>query len=328
LYTKGNNKMKNKIGMLALVASMVSFTINASTEIKFGMQAAAGSLEYQSAEVFSKKLSELSQGDLSVSLFPSAVLGDDRAMLQQLTMGDLGLTFASMGRVGLWIPRASAMDLPYVVKDHQHAQRIFSSSFGQSIREKMEKDHGWYALNTWYNGTRETTSNRALNTIDDFAGLKLRVPNAKTLLGFARLVGASPTPMSFSEVYLALQTNAVDGQENPLHTINTMKFYEVQSNLAMTNHLVDDTMLIVSSKVWSSLSVEQKKMVQIAADYAESFHTKSVQDKESKLISYFEGKGVEVTYPDMKVLRKAMSPMYAEFNADLGKDVISEILKI
>ncbi len=153
------------------------------------------------------------------------------------------------------------MDLPYVVKDHQHAKRIFSSNFGRSIRNTMEKEHGWYALNTWYNGTRETTSNRALDKMEDFGGLKLRVPNAKTLLGFARLIGASPTPMSFSEVYLALQTNAVDGQENPLHTIDTMKFYEVQSHLAMTNHLVDDTMLIISSEVWNKLDKNQKKTV-------------------------------------------------------------------
>lgn len=317
-----------QVGILALAVSIMSFNLSANTEIKFGMQAAVGSLEFQSAEVFTEKLAELSDGELSVTLYPSGVLGDDRAMLQQLTMGDLGLTFASMGRIGLWIPQAGAMDLPYVVKDHQHAQRIFSSDFGQSIRNQMKKDHDWVALNTWYNGTRQTTSNRPLQKIDDFKGLKLRVPNAKTLLEFASLVGASPTPMSFAEVYLALQTNAVDGQENPLHTINTMKFYEVQDNLAITNHLVDDTMLIMSNTVWNKLSESQQKQVQQAADYAEEQHTNSVKEKEQKLISFFESKGVTVSYPDTTILRKSMTPMYEEFNEQHNEDVISTIIAL
>ncbi len=127
---------------------------------------------------------------------------------------------------------------------------------------------------------------------------------------------------------MALQTNAVDGQENPLHTIDTMKFYEVQSHLAMTNHLVDDTMLIISSEVWNKLDKNQKKQLQEAADFAEKYHTNSVQAKEQKLLSFFESKGMTVTYPDTDILRDAMKPMYNKFTKEQGKDVISDILEL
>ena len=168
------------------------------------------------AKLFSDKISELSKGDMKVLLYPSAQLGDDRAMLQQLTLGDLDFTYAEFGRMGLWIPRAGAVMLPYVIKDFAHIKRVFNSDFGLSIRDEMLNKYGWRALDTWYNGTRQTSSNRPLNSIADFKGLKLRVPNAKANLMFAKYSGASPTPMAFSEVYLALQTNAVDGQEKSI----------------------------------------------------------------------------------------------------------------
>lgn len=208
-------KAMNKITLAMLVLGC-SVSAQAATTLKMGMQASVGSVEYSSAKMLADKVEELSKGEIKIALYPSAQLGDDRAMLQQLTYGDLDITYAEFGRMGLWIPRAEAVTLPYVARDFDHLRRMFDSDFGQSIREEMLSKFNWRALDTWYNGTRETTSNRPLNSIEDFKGLKLRVPNAKPNLNYAKLSGASPTPMAFSEVYLALQTNAVDGQENPL----------------------------------------------------------------------------------------------------------------
>ncbi|MGF1698517.1 sialic acid TRAP transporter substrate-binding protein SiaP [Vibrio lamellibrachiae] len=318
--------MKNLNKMtIALMVAGLSLSAHATTTLKMGMQASVGSVEYTSAKYLADTLEEISGGDIKVSIYPGAQLGDDRAMLQQLSMGDLDITYAEFARVGLWIPRAEAVGLPYVVKDFEHIRRIFDSSFGEDIKQEMLTKFNWRALDTWYNGTRQTTSNRPLNTIDDFEGLKLRVPNAKPNLNYAKLSGASPTPMAFSEVYLALQTNAVDGQENPLPTIKTMKFFEVQENLALTNHIVNDQMVLFSNTTWETLSDKQRSLVQQAVEKAGNAHTQSVKKQEAELVSFFEKNGVTVTQPDLGPFRDAMKPLYKEFDEKLGQPVINKL---
>lgn len=317
-------KAMNKITIAMLT---LGFTVSAqaATTLKMGMQASVGSVEYTSAKLLADTIDEMSNGDIKLSLFPSAQLGDDRAMLQQLSLGDLDITYAEFGRMGLWIPRAEAVTLPYVAKDYEHLRRMFESDFGQGIREEMLTKFNWRALDTWYNGTRETTSNRPLESISDFKGLKLRVPNAKPNLNYAKLSGASPTPMAFSEVYLALQTNAVDGQENPLPTIKTMKFYEVQKNLAITNHIVNDQMVIISETTWQKLSEADRKIVTAAVAKAGAAHTASVKKQEAELVAFFESQGVNVTYPDLAPFRQAMEPLYTKFEDKIGQPIVKKL---
>ncbi|KOO03075.1 sialic acid TRAP transporter substrate-binding protein SiaP [Vibrio nereis] len=317
-------KAMNKITLAMLVLGC-SVSAQAATTLKMGMQASVGSVEYTSAKMLADKVEELSKGEIKIALYPSAQLGDDRAMLQQLTYGDLDITYAEFGRMGLWIPRAEAVTLPYVARDFDHLRRMFNSDFGQGIREEMLSKFNWRALDTWYNGTRETTSNRPLNSIEDFKGLKLRVPNAKPNLNYAKLSGASPTPMAFSEVYLALQTNAVDGQENPLPTIKTMKFYEVQANLAMTNHIVNDQMVIISESTWQKLSDQDKQLIEKAVKSTGQVHTDTVKQQEAELISFFEEAGVNVTYPKLEPFREAMQPLYAEFEDKIGQPIVKKL---
>ncbi len=317
-------KAMNKI-TFAMLALGLSVSAQAATTLKMGMQPSVGSVEYNSAKLMADTIEELSNGEMKVAIYPSAQLGDDRAMLQQLSMGDLDITYAEFGRMGLWIPRAEAVMLPYVARDFEHLQAIFNSDFGQGVRKEMLTKFNWRALDTWYNGTRETSSNRPLNSIEDFKGLKLRVPNAKANLNFARLSGASPTPMAFSEVYLALQTNAVDGQENPLPAIKTMKFYEVQANLAMTHHIVNDQMVIISETTWQGLTPEQREIVNKAVAKAGEAHTAFVKQQEADLVSFFESEGVKVTYPDLAPFREAMQPLYTEFEEKLGEPVVKKL---
>ncbi|WP_162062976.1 sialic acid TRAP transporter substrate-binding protein SiaP [Vibrio taketomensis] len=317
-------KAMNKI-TFAMLALGFAVSTQAATTLKMGMQPSVGSVEYDSAKLMADTIEELSKGEMKVAIYPSAQLGDDRAMLQQLSMGDLDITYAEFGRMGLWIPRAEAVMLPYVARDFAHLQTIFNSDFGQGVREEMLTKFNWRALDTWYNGTRETSSNRPLNNIEDFKGLKLRVPNAKANLNFAKLSGASPTPMAFSEVYLALQTNAVDGQENPLPAIKTMKFYEVQANLAMTHHIVNDQMVIISDTTWQKLTEEQRNIVSQAVEIAGKAHTEFVKQQEADLISFFEAEGVNVTYPDLAPFREAMQPLYTEFEEKLGEPVVKKL---
>jgi len=317
-------KAINKI-TIAMLSLGFAMSTQAATTLKMGMQASVGSVEYMSAKLLADTIDEMSNGELKLTLYPGAQLGDDRAMLQQLSYGDLDITYAEFGRMGLWIPRAEAVTLPYVATSYAHLRRMFESDFGQGIREEMLVKFNWRALDTWYNGTRQTTSNRALESIADFKGLKLRVPNAKPNLNYAKLSGASPTPMAFSEVYLALQTNAVDGQENPLPTIKTMKFYEVQKHLALTNHIVNDQMVIISDSTWQKLSDAEKDIVTKAVAKAGAAHTASVKKQEAELVSFFESQGVNVTQPELAPFRQAMEPLYVEFDKKIGEPLVKKL---
>lgn len=151
---------------------------------------------------------------------------------------------------------------------------MLDTKFGQGLLKKIDKELNVQVLSVAYNGTRQTTSNRAINSIEDMKGLKLRVPNAATNLAYAKYVGAAPTPMAFSEVYLALQTNSVDGQENPLPTIQAQKFYEVQKYLALTNHILNDQLYLISNDTLADLPEDLQKVVKDAAAKAAEYHTK------------------------------------------------------
>ncbi len=151
------------------------------------------------------------------------------------------------------------------------------------------------------------------------------MPNAKPNLEYAKLSGAAPTPMAFSEVYLALQTNAVDGQENPLPAINTMKFYEVQANLAITNHIVNDQIVLMSEMTWQKLNDEQKAVIEQAVAKAGAAHTASVKKQEEELITFFKEEGVNVTYPDLEPFRQAMQPLYDQFDKKIGQKLVNKL---
>lgn len=182
------------------------------------------------------------------------------------------------------------------------------------FKRKINNELGITILAQGYNGTRQTTSNKAINSINDMKGLKLRVPTAPANLNFAKYSGASPTPMAFSEVYLALQTHSVDGQENPLSAIRAQKFYEVQPYLAMTNHIINDQLYIVSNMTMEMLPADLQEVVKQAAEDAANYHTKLFVDEEASLKDFFKSNGVTITEPNTDEFKAAMQPVYDEYS--------------
>ncbi|WP_028783920.1 sialic acid TRAP transporter substrate-binding protein SiaP [Thalassobacillus devorans] len=290
-------------------------------ELKFGMVAGTAQNEYKAAELLADYVEKESDGQLTINIYADSQLGDDRAMLEQVREDSLDITLAETGRFGIWVPRAELMGLPYIVEDFDHLKRaVYETDYGKELHEELEKDHNWMIAATAYNGTRQTTSNRPIESLSDMEGLKLRVPEADTLLDYAKYTGASPTPMAFTEVYMALQTNSVDGQENPLSTIDAQKFYEVQDYLAMTNHVVNDANYVVSKKTWDALPEDLQTILQEGIDKAAEEHTKLFKEEEASLISKFEKEGVTVTRPDLEEFRKAVSKAYPKYLEDIEGD--------
>ncbi len=293
--------------------------------LKIGFQANAASNEYKAAEVLAAKAKEYSNGSVTIEIFPGGQLGDDRAMLDQVAAGALDMVYAETGRFGLWYPELEVFGYPFAFDDFDHLIRTTEQTeYGKGIAAKLEQ-RGWKILANAYNGTRQTTSNRPINSIADMKGMKLRVPNAAANLAFAKYSGAAPTPMAFAEVYLALKTNAVDGQENPLSTIDAQKFYEVQKYCALTGHIINDNNYVISTKVFEKLSPAQQEAVVKAAKDAAAFHTKAFQDDEAALIQGFKDYGVVITEPDKAPFREACKPMYDEYVAKNGDAAIKAI---
>ncbi|MDD7544868.1 sialic acid TRAP transporter substrate-binding protein SiaP [Actinobacillus porcinus] len=320
-----------QFALTALAFAISGAAFAADYDLKFGMVAGTSSNEYKAAEYFAKEVKDKSAGKIEISIYPAAQLGDDRVMLKQLKDGALDFTFSESARFQIFYPEAEIFALPYMIPNFDTAKKaLFDTKFGQGLLAKIDKELNMKVIGIAYNGTRQTTSNRPINSIADMKGLKLRVPNAATNLAFAKYVGAAPTPMAFSEVYLALQTHSIDGQENPLPTIQAQKFYEVQKYLALTNHILNDQLYLISNETLNDLPEDLQKVVKDSAAKAAEYHTKLFMDDETKLIAFFKEKNVTVTQPDLKPFKAALQPYYDDYvkrTGDAGKKAMEEFSK-
>ena len=323
--------MKRTLAVLLIAVVLFSLAgiAGASAEknvtLKIGFQANTGSNEYKAAELLAQKANEYSNGTLTVEIFPGGQLGDDRAMIDQVAAGALDMVYAETGRLGLWIPELEIFGYPFAFDDFDHLMRTLTETeYGQGIYAQLEQ-RGWKVLANAYNGTRQTTSNKKIESIEDMAGLKLRVPNAEANLAFAKYSGAAATPMAFAEVYLSLKTNAVDGQENPLSTIDAQKFYEVQPYCALTGHIINDNNYIISKFVYDKLSPAQQEAITKATVEAAEFHTNAFKSDEEALLAKFAENGMTITTPDKAPFRAACSPMYDEYVKEFGDAAVKAI---
>ena len=329
--------MKRIMGLLSALVMVLALTGCGGSkegqgekfELKFGLTPGVQSNEYKAVKELADYVAEKSEDRLTIRIYPDSQLGDDREMISQVKEGSLDLTLAETGRLGLWVKEAEVFQLPYVFDNYDHLRRsLYETSEGKNLLNKFEEENNWKILANAYNGSRQTSSNRAIESIEDMRGMKLRVPNAQANLDYARSVGASPTPMAFTEVYLALQTNAVDGQENPLSAIKSSKFYEVQSYIAMTSHIINDQNYIVGKSTWDKLPEDLQEILAEGVKEAGRSHTEMFMKDEKDLIDYFQEKGVTITKPDLEAFKSALKPIHDEYvteNGESGKVLLEAI---
>ncbi|MDF0599835.1 sialic acid TRAP transporter substrate-binding protein SiaP [Psychromarinibacter sp. C21-152] len=311
-------------GVLAIGLAMPVLAQDQIT-LRLGMQGTEGDPQHQGVVEAARVLEESSDGRITLEIFPNSQLGNFTEMMEQLKLGELDFTLNPFGGMNPWVERAIVADTPYVAQDFEHLQAMIASDWGQSIQDELRSEHGLLIIDDWYFGTRHTTSNAAIESAADFDGMRLRVPNSAPLLSWARAMGASPTPVAFAEVYLALQTNQVDGQENPLPTIDSMGFMEVQSHLALTGHLVQDQAIIASAATWDTLSEEDKALVTAAFEAGGDVNDRVVREREASLIADFEAEGATVTEPDRAALSELMASVYADLDERFGDGTVASL---
>ena len=306
------------------LAAAMAFPALAERELTLGMQDNEVSNLYAGAQAMAATLAEVSGGELTLSIFPSSQLGDFRAMVAQVQAGELDMVTVGYPDMSYVIPELNLIGAPYVADDFAHLQEIVGGEWGQEMSARFE-EQGIHMLDLWYYGTRQTTSNRPIESMADMAGLRMRTPNVPFLIAYAENVGATPAPVAFAEVYLALQTNQVDAQENPLATIEAMKFYEVQSHVAITNHFIASIALMISNELWGSLSAEEQGWIAAAVAAGGEENNSRTIAAEAGLLSTFEGRGLTVTQPDLAPFRAAMQPYYDTLEAEFGAGAIARV---
>ncbi len=252
--------------------------------------------------------------------------------LEAISRGNLTMSIASAQELAQFFPEFSIFATGYVHQDAAHQVRVFNDPLMDPFKQKAEDELGVKLLSVMYLGRRHvnlrfTRDEKNVMTPSDLAGVNLRMPGTDAWQFLGKALGASPTPLAFSEVYTALASGAVDGQDNPLPTVVDKKFYEVTKQISLTSHLVDLNYIAFSKETWDSLNPEQQMTVQRAADAAAAYGRLKQLDKENNLAEFIRSQGVEIYTPDLAAFRKHVQAQYvgSEFAATWPDGVLERI---
>ncbi len=200
----------------------------------------------------------LSGVELDVTVFPAAQLGSESELLEQLVAGEIDLAIAGPSFLAMWHPPLGTFDAAYAFRDLEQMLEVAGSAEIAPHWEELRRRFGVRVLGTWAYGARHITSNRPIRHPDDLRGFRLRMPGAAVWQASGAALGASPMPMAFSEVYMALQQGIADGQENPVPVIQSMGFHEVQRYLSLTGHIQSSIQILINERVWQRLRADQQ----------------------------------------------------------------------
>lgn len=252
--------------------------------------------------------------------------------LEAIALGDLEMSITSAQELATFFPEFSIFATGYVHQDAAHQVRVFNDPLMDPFKQKVEDELGVKLLAVMYLGRRhvnlrQTKDELTVMTPDDLAGVNLRMPGTDAWQFLGKALGANPTPMAFTEVYTALQTGSVDGQDNPLPTVVDAKFYEVTNQIALTSHLVDLNYVAFSKAVWDGLTPEQQATVQEAAVAAAESGRQIQLQKEDELVAFLKEQGLEIYEPDLAAFRNHVQSMYVgtEFAASWPEGVLDKI---
>jgi tripartite ATP-independent transporter DctP family solute receptor len=296
--------------------------------IKFANQNAAGHPIVQGMEKFKEIVEKKSEGKLKVNLFPGGTLGSDQANVSAIQGGSLEMASMNSGIFASQVKEFAIYDFPFMFSSTKEADAVVDGPFGKKMHAKLE-DKGLIGLAYYELGFRHITNGkRAIHKVSDIEGLKLRVIPNPINVDWVKALGANPTPLPFPELYAALEQGAVDGQENPIPTINSAKLYEVQKHMVLTAHQYNPQSVIMSKKFWDGLSAAEKKVVADAAAESAKFQRETARNLEASLLANLKKNGMQVTQlpeSEMAVLRDKMRPVTAKHGVSVGQDVVKEM---
>ena len=320
--------MKLKTTLLAGVAALAMPLMAQAETLRFGHVGNPGSLFEASANAFAECANGKLGDRAEVQTFGSSQLGNDRELLQKLKLGQVTFSLPSsvMSSVA---PEFGVFEMPYIVQDREHMKRI-QAELGDVFQEAALRE-GYRIIGYFENGFRHITNNtRPINTPEDLQGVKLRTPSGEWRVKMFQLYGANPTPMAFSEVFTALQTNVIDGQENPYAQIASAKFQEVQKYLSITGHVYTPGYVLVAENQWQRLSEDVRADLEACGSETQTFVYDHAAKLETELLEVIRGAGVEINEADNAAFIEASAPIYEEFanTVEGGADLIERIQQL
>ncbi|MBV9260446.1 MAG: TRAP transporter substrate-binding protein [Pseudolabrys sp.] len=323
--------------MIAAVAALglLALTGPASAQnpiiIKFSHVVAADTPKGKAADKFKELAEKYTNGKVKVEVYPNSTLYKDKEELEALQLGAVQMLAPSNSKFGpLGIKEFEVFDLPFVIPNLAALRKVTEGPLGKRMLELMDSK-GLTGLAYWDNGFKEMSANKPLHGPADYQGLKFRIQSSRVLQAQFRQLGAIPQVMAFSEVYQALQTGVVDGQENTWSNIYTQKMHEVQKYISETNHGYIGYVVVTNKQFWDGLPADirgqlEKAMAE-ATTYGNTISAKENEDAKADIIKAKTSQIIVPTKAEMAELQKAMQPVYDEMASRVGKDLIDEVVK-
>lgn len=290
-----------------------------------------GDAHTQAMFEFKRVVEEMSNGQMRVDVHHSAELFTQEAEIAAVRRGNLDMMYGGPNWLAEMVPYMSMLAAPYIFESYEHMTQVMNGPIGQRINDDIAAKTGVRPLGTFYLGTRQLNLRdigREVRTPADMAGVALRMPNTPTWLFMGRTLGANPTPLSFPEIYLALQTGTIDAQDNPLPTVRNASFYEVTKYIVLTDHFINPIMPIMNERTWQSLTPRQQEIVMVAIESARRLCDELNLQQEAELVEFFESQGLIVIEPDKDAFRThaldmvmGNQQMVASWDMDLFEEV-------
>ena len=304
------------VACIIAAAAIVALPVWGQVEIKLGHVGEPGSLFQKSSDEFARRANAKLGNKAKVIVYGSSQLGGDKEMIQKLKLGTLDMALPSTV-MSSEVDVLGIFEMPYIVKDRAHMGRIEKEIFWPKIEPEIEKK-GLTVLAVWENGVRHiTNSKRPIRVPADLQGIKLRVPEGKWRVKMFQAYGANPSPMKFSELFTALQTGVMDGEENPFTQIYSAKLQEVQKYLSLSGHVYTPAYLTVGTKRWESLPADVRKVLEDTAKETQRYVYEVAARDDEELLGKLKQAGMQVNEVDKDAFVAASKPIYEEF----GKEV-------
>jgi tripartite ATP-independent transporter DctP family solute receptor len=308
------------VGALCLCLPFAA-AAQATRVLKFNHTDTPSGARHRSAEFFASKVAEYSAGRLRVLVFHSGQLGNDPQSLRMISEGQLDFTLTASGTYASLVPTLSLTVLPYLVTDYESGWRLYDESAW--VRRQFDKlpKQGVRILATWEAGFRNFTSKQPLATPADTQNKKLRIFENEMLRWIVESMGWQAVVLPVTEVYPALLDGRVSGQENPIDTIVSQRFFEVAPHLTLTRHVYSPLPLATSEKLWQELGSADRAALLRASREAQALSRKLVRDNERQQLEFMRAKGVTIREPDLTLFLKAVEPVYGKARQKYGADM-------
>ena len=278
---------------------------------------------------FEKYVEEASAGNIQVEVYTDAVLFTQEEEVVAVAGNDAQMSLISASWLTAGSPWVGMFAAGYTFKSYDHMTSVLNGEIGKAAFAKIGEEQGVLPLGAWYLGSRQISlsEDKAITTPADLNGINLRMPNSDAWIELGKAIGANPTPISFSELYLSLQTGVVDGQDNPLPTVESAKFYEVQKSITITNHLVDSVWPAINVDFWNGLTEAQQKIVMDGVEAGRKFCDETNLGREAELVEFFKNEGLSVYEADLDAFTEHVQAYYLNdpSSADWDLELLEQI---